>query len=83
MNEQLFEIGAFTPAHSEPSTTPDTVAVTPEDLSPPQTGTPTEIYYVVKGPGMPANGALFERVSDSVERPFRYTVTIKAVGREA
>lgn len=82
-NEQVFEIGPFTPKHSEPSTTPDTVSVSPADLSPAQTGTPTEIYYVVKGPGMPTNGALFERVTDSVERPFRYMVTIKAVGRDA
>ncbi len=83
MSEQMFEIGPFTPSHSSPSATPDTLAVSPADLSPPQTGTPTEIYYVVKGPGLPESGALFERVMDSLERPFRYTVTIKSIGRAA
>lgn len=83
MNEQTFEIGPFTPSHSEPSSTPDTLAVSPTDLSPAQTGTPTEIYFVVKGPGLPEDGALFSRVHDSLERPFRYTVTVEAVGRKA
>lgn len=83
MSEQMFEIGPFTPNHSQPALTPDTLAVSPTDLSPPQTGTPTEIYYVVKGPGLPESGALFERVMDSLERPFRYTVTIKSIGRAA
>lgn len=83
MSEQLFEIGPFTPEHVEPGFTPDTKAEAPSDLSPPQTGTPTEIYYLVKGPGLPAAGALFERVSDSVEKSFRYMVTIKAAGRGA
>lgn len=83
MNEQMFEVGPFTPSHSQPVSTPDTLAVTPEMLSPAQTGTPTEIHFVVKGPGLPANGALFERVKDSTERPFRYTVTIKSIGRAA
>lgn len=83
MGEEMFEIGPFTPEHSQPSSTPDTVAVSPEDLSPPQTGVPTEIHFVVKGPGLPVQGALFERVSGSVEKAFRYTVTIKSKGRAA
>lgn len=83
MSEQAFEIGPFTPHHSQPSSTPDTVAVNPEDLAPPQDGTAKEIYFVVKGPGMPASGALFKRVTDSVEKPFRYTVTIERTGRNA
>lgn len=83
MGEQMFEVGPFTPSHSQPVSTPDTLAVSPTDLSPAQTGTPTEIYFVVKGPGMPATGALFQRVKDSTEKPFRYTVTIKSVGRAA
>jgi hypothetical protein len=81
MNEQMFEVGPFTPAHSKTVSTPDTLAVEPFDLSPQQTGTPTEVYFVVKGPGLPSDGALFERVKDSTERPFRYTITIKSVGQ--
>ncbi len=83
MSEQRFEVGPFTPAHSQPSSTPDTVSVDPEDLNPDQTGVPTEIHFVVKGPGFPTEGALFKRVTDSVERAFRYTVTIEAIGRKA
>ena len=83
MSEETFEVGPFTPAHSQPFSTPDTLALTPEDLSPSQNGTPTEIYYVVRGPGQPATGALFEKVSESLERTFRYTITIKSVGRAA
>lgn len=83
MGEQMFEIGPFTPKHSQPSSTPDTLAVTPEDLSPLQTGVPTEVYYVVKGPGMPAEGALYTAVSDSSEKNFRYMLTVKKSGVEA
>lgn len=83
MNEQTYEIGPFTPKHAGNVRTPDTLAVSPEDLSPAQDGTPTEVYYVVKGPGMGPTGTLFRRVQDSLERPFRYTVTIESIGRAA
>jgi hypothetical protein len=81
MNEQTFEIGPFTPKHSSPVQTPETLSVTPEELDPPQNGIPTEVYFLVKGPGLPETGALFERTEGSLERPFRYTVTVRAIGR--
>lgn len=82
MNESTFEIGPFTPKHFVPVQTVDTLSVEPDDLSPPQNGIPTEVYFLVKGPGLPEGGALFERIEDSLERPFRYTVTVRAIGRK-
>ncbi len=62
---------------------PDTKSVSPDDLSPAQTATPTEIYYLVKGPGLPTAGLLCQRVKDGLDKPFRYSVTVKSLGRKA
>lgn len=82
-SEQIYEIGPFTPSHSKTVSLPDTLAVSPADLNPAPGESPSEVYFLIKGPGLPTNGALFERVKDSLERPFRYTVTVKATGRSA
>lgn len=83
MNEQWFELGPFTPEHTAEPTATDTVAVSPDTLAPPRDLWPAEVYYVLKGPGLPTDGALFERVADDLSRPFRYMVTVKATGRNA
>lgn len=83
LGDIVYEIGPFTPEHNGSLGWTDTKAMAPEDLSPPQTGTPTEIYYLVKGPGLPTTGILCTRVSDDLAEPFRYMVTVKSTGRKA
>ena len=83
MSDAIYDLGPFTPEHAAALALADTKNVSPDDLSPAQDGTPTEIYYVIKGPGMPEAGMLFSRVGDKLDRPFRYTVTVKNTGRTA
>lgn len=82
MGDVVFELGPFTPEGAALAL-PDTKALAPTDLSPLQTGTPTEIYYLIKGPGLPTAGLLCQRVTDGLTKPFRYMVTVKSVGRKA
>lgn len=81
MGDGVYELGPFTPEGA--SSLADTKSVSPSDLSPLQTGTPTEIYYLIKGPGFPTSGILCSRVSDDLSKPFRYMVTVKNTGRKA
>ncbi len=83
MDEGVFELGPFTPEAAASLFLVDTKSVSPDDLSPPQTGTPTEIYYLMKGPGLPSDGILCSRVKDDLSKPFRYVVTVKSLGRKA
>ncbi len=82
MGDVVYEIGPFTP-ESAALTLPDTKSLSPYDLSPVQTSNPTEIYYLVKGPGLPTAGLLCQRVKDDLDKPFRYMVTVKGIGRKA
>ena len=82
-SDMLFELGPFTPEHSAAIALAHTKAPTPDELSPPQDGNPTEIYFVLKGPGLPTVGVLCSRVGDSVDKSFRYMVTVKNTGRAA
>ncbi len=83
MSDGVFELGPFTPESSAAIALTNTKSVSPGDISPTQDGTPSEIYYLLKGPGLPSDGSLFIRVSDKLDGPFRYMVTVKNSGRKA
>ncbi len=83
LTDAVYELGPFTPEHSGASPTPDTIAPTTDMLAPPQTSTAAESYYLLKGPGLPTDGVLCERVGDTTTGPFRYMVTVRAIGRKA
>ncbi len=84
LTDAVYELGPFTPEHSGGSSTPDTVAPTTDMLAPPQDGsTAAESYYLLKGPGLPTDGVLCERVGDTTTGPFRYMVTVRALGVKA
>lgn len=67
----VFEIGPITPD----------VVHTMAALDPPQTAQPTEVFYLIKGPGLPSGGLLCMKVSDDAGRPFRYMIRVKSAGR--
>lgn len=71
--DTVFEIGPFTPPFAGGGT-----ATT--SLNPAMGSTPTEVYYIVVGPGTPTNGWLCERMSDKLDSPFRYMVTVRKKG---
>ncbi len=83
LTDSVFELGPFTPEHFAATSTPDTIAPTTDMLAPPQTGATAETYYLLKGPGLSTDGVLCQRVGDTTTKPFRYTVTVKAIGRKA
>lgn len=80
--DAVYELGPFTPEHGAIVNTPDTKAPSPDMLAPPQTGATSESYYLLKGPGLPDDGVLCARVGDTTTRPFRYMVTVRAIGRK-
>ncbi len=51
-------------------------------LNPEKTSTPTTILYLIKGPGLPTEGLLCQRVSDSLDRPLRAVIRVQSVGRK-
>lgn len=55
---------------------------TPEQLSPEKKTSPTTIYYVLKGPGLPSEGILCQQTGVDTDKPFRYMVHVKSTGRK-
>lgn len=66
-----FDIGPLTPNYPAIST-----------LDPAQDGQPTEITYLVKGPGLPEGGLICSKVSDSLGKPLRNMLRVKSTGRK-
>jgi len=65
------EVGPLTPG-----------ATSIDTINPPRSGdTAATTLYLLRGPGLPAEGALFQRVEDGTTKPFRYMVTLRAIGR--
>lgn len=75
LEDQLFEVGPLTPPF-----TGGGVATT--TINPPTSASPTEVNYILIGPGTPAAGWLCKRVSDKLDSPFRYLVTIQRIGMD-
>ncbi len=74
--DAVYEIGPVTPQFPGGG-------IASETLNPPKSSTPTTIYYVLKGPGMPATGLLCQRTEDDVDRPLRAVVRVRSVGKPA
>ncbi len=76
MSEARYKIGPLTPSYAGGGTTIDT-------LDPPTSEAPAETHYILLGPGLPAEGMLCKKVGDAYDSPFRYTVTVEALGKPA
>jgi hypothetical protein len=77
--------GLLTKARFTIELTPDHVGggYTPTELNPEQGTSPKEVFYILKGPGMPATGMLCAKVADDFSRPFKYTITVETLGKAA
>lgn len=72
-----WKIANITPAY-------DGGGMDPATLDPANASEPnTQVFYVLKGPGMPASGMLCTKVADKLDRAFGYTIVIETMGREA
>lgn len=70
-----YDIGPLTPTFSGGGFGAST-------LDPEKTSTPTTVLYVLKGPGMPSEGLLCQRISDDVDRPLRSVIRVQSIGRK-
>lgn len=74
MMSATYEIGPLTPEHAGGGVSYDVT-------NPPRGESPTEVTYVLKGPGLPEDGLLCARVSDDTDKPFRHMVRVRSKGR--
>lgn len=70
-----YEIGPLTPSFAGGGVSENTI-------NPEKSATPTEVSFLLKGPGMPDEGLLCKRVGDHVARPLRYVIRVKSMGRK-
>ena len=49
-------------------------------LDPESSTTPTTTLFLLKGPGMPPDGLLCQRISEDVDRPLREVVRVQSIG---
>lgn len=75
-SKTTYKVGPLTPPYSGGG-------VDPALLDPAKYSAPTEVFFVLKGPGLPTSGTLCKKVADNFERVFGYTITIESIGREA
>lgn len=71
-----FEIRNITPEYAGGG-------VAPETLDPDVGSHPTQIFYVLSGPGLPTDGMLCEKVGGKFDRVFGYSVTVETLGKTA
>lgn len=76
LDEEVFEIGPYTPVY-------DGGGMEIAALDPAKANDPQEVEYILKGPGMPENGAICQKVGDKVDSPFRLMMTIRRTGKNA
>lgn len=73
-----YKVGPFTPTFAGGG-------VDPSYFDPIPTGAPTEIFYKLKGPGVPGTpgveeGTWFKKIDQSTDGNFRYDFVLRAVG---
>lgn len=71
-----YDIGPLTPKFAGGGVSEDTI-------NPQKTDAVTETLYVLKGPGMPPEGLLCERIADHVDRSLRIVIRVQSIGRKA
>lgn len=69
-----YDIGPLTPEFGGGGISHDTI-------SPQRSSTPTEVWFLLKGPGFPATGLLCQRIGDHVDRPLRIVIRVRSTGR--
>lgn len=73
---QDLKVGPITPPFAGSVADGDAITV----FDPVVGASPTEVFFNVKGPGYPAAGAWFVKISQDVTKSFRYTFVIRRTG---
>ncbi len=69
-----YEIGPLTPEFAGGGVAASTI-------DPPRVGS-TEVYFLLKGPGLPTEGQLCKKLSQHFDRPLRIVLRVRSIGRE-
>jgi hypothetical protein len=87
LQDARFEIGPVTPdypglAAPKLARAPFIAGGTSVETLDPETSSETskEVLYVIKGPGLPADGMACKKVFQQTDRQFRYTITVDSLG---
>lgn len=70
-----YEIGPLTPEFAGGGVAESTI-------NPTKNGQPTEVTFLVKGPGMPTEGLICQRVESDLHRPLRAVIKVRSTGRK-
>jgi hypothetical protein len=70
-----YEIGPLTPDFGSGGVAESTV-------NPEASSTPATIMFVLKGPGLPSEGLLCQRISERVDHPLQMTIRVRGSGRK-
>ena len=73
---QDMRIGPLTPGYAGGG-------VAAATLDPSTSARPTEVYFVLAGPGIPAGGVLYARVGAEMDSSTQYFVVVRSTGRPA
>lgn len=77
-SSQDIEVGPITPPFAGSTLDNDAIGIFE-----PQPGTsPVEIFFRVTGPGLPAGGASFKKISQKVDKAFRYMFILRKTGEQ-
>jgi hypothetical protein len=69
-----YEVRNITPAY-------DGGGFAAHTLDPATKTNPTQVFYILQGPGMPDAGMMCKKVGDKFDRVFGYTVVIETLGK--
>lgn len=50
-------------------------------VKPEANSTPTTIMFLIKGPGLPSDGLLCQKIEDHFDRPLRLVIRVRGAGR--
>lgn len=73
--DQDFKVGPLTPPYLGGG-------VPAEWIDPPQQAGPTEVIFLLEGPGMPPGGGRYKRIGDETDRAFHYNIILRHNGQE-
>lgn len=77
-----FRIGPITPPTTggNAGDAPYPAGIRAAVFDPPTSSSPTEVFFRVEGPGMPAGGTYFKKIGQDVSRPLHYEFTVRDTG---
>lgn len=73
--EAQYDIGPLTPEFAGGG-------VAESVINPQKTLEPTSVTFLLKGPGLPTEGLLCQRIGDHLDRPLRMVIRVQSMGRK-